>query len=158
MQYQHRAGEIMNLLNHMRLEFLSLPENISFARSCVAAFTTQLDCTLEDLEEIKLVVSEAVSNCIIHGYLNRPHEIITIIVSVYDNKVIEIMVEDRGRGIEDIERAMEPTYSTDPGRMGLGFTFMKSFMDEMEVSSRPGEGTTVRLKRAFLARDKEAYA
>lgn len=157
-QYQHRAGEIMNLLNHMRLEFLSLPENISFARSCVAAFAAQLDCTLEDIEEIKLVVSEAVSNCIIHGYGSRPQEIITILVNVYDNKIMEIIVEDHGKGIEDIERALEPAYSTDPARMGLGFTFMKSFMDEMDVTSRPGEGTTVRLKRCFLARDKEAYA
>lgn len=153
-----QAGPVMNVKNYVRFEFSSLPENISFARSCVAAFAAQLDCTLDDIEEIKLVVSEAVSNSIIHGYENNPHEKVVVAVSIMDDDTLEIIVEDYGKGIEDIEKAMEPTYSTDPSRMGLGFTFMKSFMDELEVVSRPGKGTTVKLKRNFAIANKEAYA
>jgi stage II sporulation protein AB (anti-sigma F factor) len=123
----------------------------------VGAFASQLDCTLEDVEEIKLVVSEAVSNCIIHGYENNPTQMITVIVSIDDHGVLEIVVEDRGRGIEDLPRAMEATYSSDPTRMGLGFTFMKSFTDDMQVDTAPGKGTTVRLRRSFL-KNEEALA
>ena len=79
-------------------------------------------------------------------------------VSVHDNNSIEIIVEDYGKGIEDINQAMEPTFSSDPVRMGLGFTFMKSFMDELEVTSTPGEGTSLRLFRSFTLANKEAYA
>jgi stage II sporulation protein AB (anti-sigma F factor) len=155
---QPLAGSVMHVKNYVRFEFQSLPENISFARSCVAAFASQIDCTLDDIEEIKLVVSEAVSNSIIHGYGNKPSGKIVITVSILDKKTLEIIVEDYGKGIENLEEALKPTYSSDPSRMGLGFTFMKSFMDEMEVTSNPGEGTSVRLKRSFLAKDKEAYA
>lgn len=152
------AGQIMNIKNYCRFELFSLPENISFARTCVAAFATQLGCTIDEVEEIKLVVSEAVSNSIVHGYENRPNEIITITVSLLDDRTLEIVVEDYGRGIENVEQVLETNYSSKPARMGLGFTFMKSFMDEMEVVSKVGEGTTVQLKRNFLAKDKEAYA
>lgn len=148
----------MNVKNYVRFEFLSLPENISFARSCVGSFVSQLDCTLDDIEEIKLVISEAVSNSIIHGYGNKPHGKVVIMVSIHDNNSIEIIVEDYGKGIEDINQAMEPTFSSDPIRMGLGFTFMKSFMDELEVTSTPGEGTSLRLLRSFTLANKEAYA
>lgn len=148
----------MNVKNFVRFEFPSLPENVSFARSCVGAFVSQLDCTLDDVEEIKLVISEAVSNSIIHGYGNNPHGKVVIMVSVHDNNSIEIIVEDYGKGIEDINQAMEPTFSSDPVRMGLGFTFMKSFMDELEVTSTPGEGTSLRLFRSFTLANKEAYA
>ncbi len=148
----------MNVKNFVRFEFQSLPENISFARSCVGAFASQLDCSLDDIEEIKLVVSEAVSNSIIHGYDNKSDEKIVIMVSIMDNRTIEIIIDDNGKGIENVEQALEPTYSSNSSRMGLGFTFMKSFMDDMEVVSKPGEGTSVRLKRSFLARDKEAFA
>lgn len=148
----------MTVKNYMRFEFFSIPENISFARSCVAAFAAQLDCTLEDIEEIKLVVSEAVSNCIIHGYENQPNKLVVVSASLDHNSVLEIMVEDRGRGIEDLTRALEAAYSSDPTRMGLGFTFMKSFMDDMEVNTTPGEGTTVRLRRSFMIKNKEALA
>jgi len=147
----------MNVRNYVRFEFFSIPENIAFARSCVGAFASQLDCTLEDIEEIKLVVSEAVSNCIIHGYENNPTKMITVIVSIDHNGMLEIVVEDQGRGIEDLPRAMEATYSTDPTRMGLGFTFMKSFTDDMQVDTAPGKGTTVRLRRSFL-KNEEALA
>jgi len=152
------AGCIMGVKNYFRLEFQSLAENVSFARSCVAAFASQLDCTLEDIEEIKLVVSEAVSNSIIHGYENKPAGKIVISVYILEGKELEIIIEDYGKGIEDLQQALQPAYSSDPSRMGLGFTFMKSFMDEMEVTSKPGVGTSVRLKRKFLIKDKEAYA
>lgn len=147
----------MNLRNYVKFEFFSIPENIAFARSCVGSFAAQLDCTLEDIEEIKLVVSEAVSNCIIHGYENNPTQMITVMVSIDTASVLEIVVEDRGKGIEDLARAMEAAYSTDPTRMGLGFTFMKSFTDDMQVDTAPGQGTTVRLRRSFL-KNEEALA
>ncbi|MGI6453383.1 MAG: anti-sigma F factor [Syntrophomonadaceae bacterium] len=148
----------MKVVNYVSIKFPSIAENVSFARSCVAAFASQLDCTLEDIEEIKLVVSEAVSNSIIHGYDNRPQEEVEVIASLMDNQSLEIIVRDRGKGIADLEKALEPAYSTDSSRMGLGFTFMKSFMDDVQVVSKPGEGTSVYLRRSFLAKDKEAYA
>jgi len=144
--------------NYVRLEFPSLPENVSFARSCVAAFATQIDCTLEEIEEIKLVVSEAVSNSIIHGYQNRTNEKVVVMATILAGQTMEIMIEDFGKGIEDIKQAMEPSFSSDPTRMGLGFTLMKSFMDELEVISQPGGGTSVKLKRCFVANNKEAFA
>jgi len=148
----------MNVKNYVRFEFSSLPENVSFARSCVGAFASQLECTLEDIEEIKLVVSEAVSNSIIHGYNNDPSQKIEVMVSIFDNGSLEIIVKDFGKGIEDIEQAMQPTYSSNPTHMGLGFTFMRSFMDEMEVLSEPGKGTSVRLQRHFPSQGHQAMA
>ncbi len=148
----------MNIRNHMRIEFPSLAENVSFARTCVGAFIAQLDCTLEEIEEVKLVVSEAVSNCIIHAYENRSNEKIIVMASIGVERQLEIMIEDFGKGIADISQAMEPTYSSDETRMGMGFTFMKSFMDNVEVRSKVGEGTSVTLRRTFLYHDKEAFA
>ncbi|MGR6836340.1 anti-sigma F factor [Syntrophomonas erecta] len=148
----------MNIKNYVRLELQSKPENVSFARSCVGAFASQLDCTLEDIEEIKLVVSEAVSNAIIHGYGNDTQQKIEILVTITDHQTLEIIVKDYGKGIEDLQQALEPAYSSEPQRMGLGFTFMKSFMDEMDVSTRPGEGTSVRLKRSYISKNKQAFA
>ncbi len=148
----------MSIVNYVRFEFPSLPENVSFARSCVGAFVSQLNCTLDDIEEIKLVVSEAVSNSIIHGYENRSDGKIEIMASLLDDRSLELTVKDYGKGIENLEQAMQPSFSSDPNRMGLGFTFMKSFMDEMEISTQPHEGTSVLLKRHFLNRDRQAYA
>ncbi|HNX29178.1 MAG TPA: anti-sigma F factor [Syntrophomonadaceae bacterium] len=140
----------MEIKNYVHFEFQSLPENVSFARACVGAFASQLDCTLDDIEEIKLVVSEAVSNSIIHGYENRKNEKVEITVKIYEDHALEMIIKDYGIGIEDIDKAMQANYSSDDSRMGLGFTFMQSFTDEMEVLSKPGEGTSVRLKRSFL--------
>jgi stage II sporulation protein AB (anti-sigma F factor) len=148
----------MNVRNYFKLEIMSLPENVSFARACVGAFASQLGCTLEEIDEIKLVVSEAVSNSIIHAYENRGTELITIVVSLLDGRTLEIIVEDYGKGIEDVARVLQPSYSSEPSRMGLGFSFMKSFMDELEVISRPGEGTSVQMRRSFVSKDNEAYA
>jgi stage II sporulation protein AB (anti-sigma F factor) len=153
-----KGWEIMSIVNYVRFEFPSLPENVSFARSCVGAFVSQLNCTLDDIEEIKLVVSEAVSNSIIHGYENRSDGKIEIMASLLDDRSLELTVKDYGKGIENLEQAMQPSFSSDPNRMGLGFTFMKSFMDEMEISTQPHEGTSVLLKRHFLNRDRQAYA
>lgn len=147
----------MNVKNYVHFKFLSLPENVSFARSCVGAFASQLDCTLDEIEEIKLVVSEAVSNSIIHGYDNRTDQNIEIMVSILDNRTLEILIEDHGKGIKDVQKALEPTFSSDPARMGLGFTFMKSFMDEMDINTEPDVGTVIRLKRSFSSPDKETY-
>ncbi len=148
----------MSIKNYVRFEFQSLPDNVSFARSCVGSFASQLDCTLEEIEEIKLVVSEAVSNCIIHGYDNRTNEKILIMASIADDRTLEIIVDDYGKGIADINQALEPTFSSDETRMGLGFTFMKSFMDDMEVVSAVGEGTSIKMKRRFLSHSIEADA
>ncbi|MDD3267883.1 MAG: anti-sigma F factor [Syntrophomonadaceae bacterium] len=148
----------MNIKNYVRFEFSSIAENVGLARSCVAAFASQLDCTLDEIEEIKLVVSEAVSNCIIHAYDNRANQKVEIMVSIQDDRTLDLIIKDYGKGIVDIEKALEPAYSTDGSRMGMGFTFMKSFMDEMEVISKPGEGTSVQMRRSFLVRDQEAYA
>lgn len=154
----NELGKIMNVKNYVHLEFLSLPENVAFARSAVGAFASQMDCTLDEIEEIKLVVSEAVSNCIIHGYEGRDNQKIGVIVTIFDDRTMEIIIEDHGKGIEDVQKALEPTYSTDPNRMGLGFTFMKSFTDEMEITTEPQVGTSVRLKRSFITRNKQALA
>lgn len=130
--------------NQLTIEFSSLPENIPFARVAVAAFASQLNFTLNDLEEIKVMVSEAVSNAIIHGYNNSPNEKVKIHAFIHE-QTLTISVEDTGKGIEDIARAMEPAYSSDPERMGLGFVFMQSFSDHMDVESAPGKGTKVTL-------------
>ena len=148
----------MNMKNYVRFEFLSLPENVAFARACIGAFAAQLDCTLEEIEEVKLVVSEAVSNSIIHGYQNRIDGKVVVVATILEGRTMEIMIEDYGQGIDDIEQAMEPSFSTNPNHMGLGFTFMKSFMDDIEVISHPGQGTSVKLIRCFQAKSREAMA
>lgn len=136
--------------NWVRLQFLSRSENLSFARAAAAAFIAQLDCTLQDLEEIKIVVSEAVSNCIIHAYAGSGNGVITVELKIYPDRRAEITVEDEGCGIEDVEKAMQPAYSTVPERMGLGFVLMKSFVDHLEVDSALGQGTKVKMVKSFL--------
>jgi len=128
--------------NQARFEFMSLPENVAVARVTAAAFASQLDFTLSELDEIKVAVSEAVSNAIIHGYENRPEGTVRVEITLYEN-ALEIVVDDEGKGIEDIPQALEPAYSTDPERMGLGFVFMQSFMNEFRVKSEVGKGTQV---------------
>lgn len=132
------------VINFMSMEFLSVPENVGLSRVVVASFAAQLDMTVNDMEEMKVATSEAVSNCIIHGYNNQPIGKVWINVTLFDNR-LEILVKDEGVGIEDVDQAMEPAFSTDPERMGLGFVFMKSFMDDVQVESSPGKGTAVKL-------------
>jgi len=135
-----------NYRNHIKLEMTSIPENVGLARITVASFVSQLDLTLNDLEEIKVATSEAVSNAIIHGYENEKEGTVVIEAFLEENK-LTLTIEDFGKGIEDIEKAMQPAYTTDPERMGLGFVFMKSFMDQVIVDSKVGQGTKVTMEK-----------
>ncbi|SDH10299.1 stage II sporulation protein AB (anti-sigma F factor) [Alteribacillus persepolensis] len=134
--------------NEMKLEFSAVSENESFARVSVGAFAAQVDPNMDELTELKTVVSEAVTNSIIHGYNENPNGTITIMVKL-DAEMIELTVKDNGIGMEDIDKAKEPLYTSKPEleRSGMGFTIMENFMDEVEVISNPGTGTTVYLKK-----------
>lgn len=137
--------EICN--NEMKLEFISKSSNEAFARISVAAFASQLDPTIEELADIKTAVSEAVTNCIIHGY-DRKQGIVKISAKLKGNEII-IEISDKGKGIENIEIAKEPLYTTKPNleRSGMGFTIMESFMDKMEVESVVGLGTKITMSK-----------
>ena len=129
--------------NEMKLEFISKSSNEAFARVAVASFAAQLDPTIEEFADIKTAISEAVTNSIIHGYEDK-QGLIKIICRLKENKII-IEISDSGKGIEDIEAAKEPLYTTKPNleRSGMGFTIMESFMDSMEIESILGLGTKV---------------
>lgn len=133
--------------NEMKLEFLSKSNNEAFARVTVAAFAAQLDPTIEELADIKTAVSEAVTNSIIHGYENT-EGIIKVVARIFAN-TISIEISDTGKGIENIELAKQPLYTSkgDLERSGMGFTIMESFMDEMQVESVLGLGTKVTMKK-----------
>lgn len=137
----------MENTNEMQLIFDSRSSNESFARVTVAAFMTALNPTVEEVSDVKTAVSEAVTNAIIHGYENEVHNI--YIRCRTEERTLYIEVEDRGRGIEDVEAAMEPLYTTRPelDRSGMGFSFMEVFMDGLEVESEPGKGTIVKMKK-----------
>ena len=138
--------------NYIALEFLSRSANEGFARTAVAAFAAQLDPTLDELGDIKTAVSEAVTNAIVHAYPDALGKI-TLRASVYDGNVLEIVVRDWGRGIEDVEKAREPLYTTGgEERSGMGFTIMESFMDALIVRSKPDRGTVVTMKRRIAQR------
>ncbi|MFD0870661.1 Anti-sigma F factor [Chlamydia abortus] len=134
--------------NYMKLQFASRSENESFARVAVAAFVSQLDPTLNELTDIKTVVSEAVTNAIIHGYDGRPEGIVTITCSIEEDTV-RISVEDNGRGITDLEQARQPLYTSKPEleRSGMGFTIMENFMDNIEIATQVDSGTTVTMTK-----------
>lgn len=130
----------------MHIEFSALSQNESFARVTVASFVTQLDPTMDELTEIKTVVSEAVTNAIIHGYESNSEGKVYI-SCVLDEGSIELTIRDHGLGMENVEEAKQPLYTSKPEleRSGMGFTIMENFMDEVEVYSNFGEGTTIRL-------------
>ena len=138
----------MEPINQMKLEFVSVPENEGFARVAVSAFAVQLNPTLDVLADIKTAVSEAVTNAIVHGYGERKG-VVTVSAALRPDGVLEVSVHDRGRGIDDIPRAMQPFFTTQPEkeRSGMGFSVMQTFMDDVQVESAPGEGTTVRMKK-----------
>lgn len=138
----------------MELQFSALSQNESFARVTVGAFVAQLDPTMDELTEIKTVVSEAVTNSIIHGYQNNPEGIVYISV-LLENDVVKISIKDEGIGIDDIDEARQPLYTTKPEleRSGMGFTIMENFMDEIKVVSNPLAGTTVHLTK-LLSKSK----
>lgn len=133
--------------NYMKIEFLSKSNNESFARVVVAAFASQLDPTLEELSDIKTAVSEAVTNAIIHGYEYGEGSI--IMEALINNNTIEIIIKDNGKGINDIDQAMEPFYTSKPDleRSGMGFTVMETFMDELTVESSENKGTVLKMKK-----------
>ena len=137
----------------MKLEFPARSVNEGFARAAVAAFAAQLDPTLAEIGDIKTAVSEAVTNCIVHAYPDRIGPI-TMTAAIYEGGVVRITITDRGVGIPDIAKAMEPMFTTGDAeeRAGLGFAVMQSFMDKVKVSSAPGRGTRVTLTKRLDAR------
>lgn len=142
--------------NEMKLEFISKSTNEAFARITVAAFASQLDPTIEELADIKTAVSEAVTNSIIHGYDNR-QGIVKVIAKLKKNE-ITIEISDKGKGIENIEIAKEPLYTTKPNleRSGMGFTIMESFMDSMEIESIVGLGTKITMTKKIKPKETES--
>ena len=142
----------MKEINSMKLEFPSKSANEAFARGAVACFVSQLDMTLTELGDIKTAVSEAVTNCIVHAYPDKLGTI-TLRVRILEGDTVEIQVKDKGRGIENVDKAREPLYTTGgEDRSGMGFTIMESFMDTLKVRSRPGAGTTVTMRRKIEKR------
>lgn len=132
--------------NFMELKFFSRSENEAFARVAVASFVSQLDPTMEELTDIKTVVSEAVTNAVIHGYEERTEGIIHIRAEIEGSRV-SITISDQGVGISDVSEARQPLYTSKPEleRSGMGFTIMENFMDEVLIHSKPGQGTTVHM-------------
>ena len=139
----------MENTNEMKIVFDSRPENEGLARVAVAAFCTQLNPTLEEVSDLKTAVSEAVTNCIIHAYEGKVQKI--EVRCRMQGRVIWVDVIDKGIGIENISKAMEPMFTTKPekDRSGMGFTFMDAFMDEVTVESQVGDGTTVHMKKTI---------
>ena len=142
----------MKFDNYMILEFPSRSTNEAFARSAVACFAAQMDPTLEELGDIRTAVSEAVTNCIVHAY---PNEIgsITLRCRILKDNVLDIVIKDKGIGIENLDQARRPMFTTGGSdRSGMGFTIMESFMTAFDVSSSPGKGTTVHMRRKLQKR------
>lgn len=134
--------------NEMKMEFDAVSANEGFARVSVAAFISSLDPTLEEISDVKTAVSEAVTNAIIHGYDGIENGKVSIHCQI-EKDVLHIEIMDNGKGIEDIDKAMEPLYTTKPelNRSGMGFPFMEAFMDDLEVNSTIGEGTLIQMKK-----------
>ena len=139
----------MENTNEMQLIFDSRSANETFARVTVAAFMTSLNPTVEEVSDVKTAVSEAVTNAIIHGYDNEVQNI--YIRCRIEEKTLYLEIEDRGKGIEDVEKAMEPLFTTKPEleRSGMGFSFMEAFTDHLEVISSPGKGTIVKMEKTI---------
>ena len=142
----------MNIINRFSMNFSARSANENFARAAVSAFAAQLDPTLEEINDIKTAVSEAVTNSIVHGYADRIGKV-TVTCTVNDRNEIKICVRDKGCGIENVARAMEPLFTTVGGeRAGLGFAVMQSFMDQVRVRSAVGKGTTVTMVKKIKPR------
>lgn len=140
--------------NQVKVEFVSNPENEKLARVMISAFSAILDPTLEEMADMKTAVSEAVTNAIIHGYEKRRGMIYMELTR--KNRTVTVKISDKGEGIENIEKAMEPLFTTKPDqeRTGMGFSFMEAFMDELDVESKIGEGTVVTMKRTIPKREQ----
>ncbi len=142
----------MKFENYMTLEFPSRSTNEGFARAAVACFAAQMDPTLEELGDIRTAVSEAVTNCIVHAYPNGIGNIYIRCRILKDN-IIDVVIKDKGIGIEDLDKARKPMYTTGGAdRSGMGFTIMESFMTTFSVTSKPGSGTTVHMRRKLQRR------
>lgn len=142
----------MKAINECKMTLLSRSANESFARVAVSAFIAQLDPTIEEVSDIKTAVSEAVTNCIVHAYRETLGKIY-ITVSIYEKRIVRVVIRDTGCGIENVQQAMEPLFTTAGGeRAGLGFAVMESFMDKLQVRSKSGKGTTVILQKQLSLR------
>lgn len=137
-------------MNEFKLKLLSKIGNESFARSCVSAFCLELNPTLEEINDVKTAVSEAVTNCIVHAYGSQEGKYIDLSARIENGKV-EIIIEDEGCGIEDVEQAIQPFYTTKPDqeRSGMGFTLIKTFMDKVDIISQKDKGTKVIMQKEF---------
>ena len=145
----------MKSTNYISFEFLSRSTNEGFARTAVACFAAQLDPTLDELGDIKTAVSEAVTNAIVHAYPDSLGRIV-VRVSILDGNVLEIVVRDWGCGIDDVQRAREPLYTTGgEDRSGMGFTIMESFMERVKITSKLGKGTRVVMRKSIMPRPSE---
>lgn len=143
----------MKLFNEMKMVIDSKSINEGFSRVAVSAFVACLDPNVEELTDIKTAVSEAVTNAIVHGYKEKQGKIY-ITVSLFENNNIRIRIRDKGVGIEDVEKAMEPLFTTAGSeRAGLGFAVMESFMDKVRVTSKPGKGTTVTMDKRIWGKN-----
>ncbi len=139
--------------NCVKMEFPSRSVNEGYARAAVGAFAAQLDMTLTELNDVKTAVSEAVTNAIVHGY---PEGLgtVTLRLRILEGDTLEVQVKDKGRGIEDVEKAREPLFTTGgEDRSGMGFTIMESFMDSVKVRSKPGSGTAVTMRKRVARRN-----
>ena len=134
---------------HIRLEMESRSSNEEFARVVAAVFMSRLDPTLEEMDDVKTAVSEAVTNAVIHGYRDKEGMVVMELTANRADRSLTVEVEDHGMGIKDIKKAMEPMYTTDTSgeRSGMGFAFMEAFMDEIKVDSEDGQGTKVTMKK-----------
>ncbi|MBC8535450.1 anti-sigma F factor [Feifania hominis] len=144
----------MKAINEIKVQFPSKSVNEGFARAVVSSFAAQLDPTIDELADIKTAVSEGVTNAIVHGY-RRESGIITITARLYEDRRIQLTIRDRGCGIADVHKAMEPCYTTAPEeeRSGMGFTIMQTFMDKLRVTSKPGWGTRVVMEKYIGKRE-----
>lgn len=148
----------MKYQNFMKLSFPSKSANEGFARAAVASFCAQLDPTVEQINDVKTSVSEAVTNCIVHGY--RDTFGVIYITATIKEDTVTIKIADKGVGIEDVSKAMQPLFTTDPNgeRAGIGFAVMQSFMDSVKVKSALGKGTRVVMTKKIIPRDKNVIA
>ena len=142
----------MKPVNEAKLSFLSRSANEGFARTAAACFAAQLDPTLDEVNDIKTAVSEAVTNCIVHAYPDKLG-VVSLRLRLFEDNTLEIVVKDNGVGIDDVEKARKPLFTTGgDDRSGMGFTIMESFMDTLKIRSTPGKGTTVTMRRRIARR------
>lgn len=143
----------MKTVNKMKITIPAMSKNEALARSCIAAFAAQTDPTVEELSDLRSAVCEAVTNSIVHGYRDKSGDI-TITLKLTDDNCLYIKIADKGCGIEDVKKAMEPLFTTAPEeeRAGLGFAVMEAFTDSLKVTSRPGKGTTVTMKKKLTGK------